>query len=38
MLMTNELPQRTKGTRYDLKVERDFDAPPQAVDPPHHLS
>jgi uncharacterized protein YndB with AHSA1/START domain len=31
ILMTNELPRRTNTTGYDLKVERDFDAPPQAV-------
>ena len=31
MLMTTEPPHRTDDTRYDLKVERDFDAPPQAV-------
>jgi uncharacterized protein YndB with AHSA1/START domain len=31
MLMTNRLPQRTNSTTCELKVERDFDAPPQAV-------
>src|SRR5690349_3344188 len=31
LLMPNEPPQRSDSTRYDLKVERDFDAPPQAV-------
>ena len=31
MHMTNELPQETHSTSFDLKVERDFDAPPQAV-------
>jgi uncharacterized protein YndB with AHSA1/START domain len=29
--MPNEPPRETNGATYDLRVERDFDAPPQAV-------